>query len=42
MQRNKNNIDYLNALSKESSLECLSVMIYEQFIVSIVKLIMLS
>ena len=30
------------ALSKEFSFKCLSVMIYEQFIVSIVELIMLS
>ena len=29
-----------DALSKESSFKCLSVMIYEQFIVSIVELIM--
>ena len=31
-----------DALSKEFSLKCFSVMIYEQFIVSIVELIMLS
>ena len=31
-----------DALSKEFSFKCLSVMIYEQFIVSIVELIMLS
>ena len=32
----------LDALSKEFSFKCLSVMIYKQFIVSIVELIMLS
>ena len=31
-----------DALSKEFSFKCLSIMIYEQFIVSIVELIMLS
>ena len=31
-----------DALSKEFSFKCLSVMVYEQFIVSIVELIMLS
>ena len=31
-----------NALNEEFSFKCLSVMIYEQFIVSIVELIMLS
>ena len=32
----------LDALNKEFSFECLSVMTYEQFIISIVELIMLS
>ena len=31
-----------DALSEELSFKCLSVMIYEQFVVSIVQLIMLS